>query len=95
MLQDLIQADSDRVELQLSRDNLNTYEMFTDIQRKTIDTQNMRYHNIHALLVEVQDQRDSLDLALCELKQRHHKTIKAKRTWAGAAIAAITAFIIK
>jgi hypothetical protein len=95
MLQDLIQADSDRVELSMTRESLTLYQNYTEVQKKTIDRQSMRYETAEALLYEITDQRDSLERELGACNAQVAKVKKTRRGWIAAALTSITLLFVK
>jgi hypothetical protein len=95
MLQDLIQADSDRVELGMSREMMMLYENYSEVQAKTIERQVMRYETAQALLYEITDQRDSLERELLNCNRDVAKVKKSRRGWIAGALASVTLLFIK
>jgi len=90
MLQDLIQADSDRVDLGLTRESLELYQNYSDLQAKTIERQTMRYETAQALLYEITDQRDSLERELLNCNKEVTKVKKSRRGWIAATFTSLT-----
>ena len=95
MLQDLIQADSDRVDLGLTRESLELYQNYSDLQSKTIERQTMRYETAQALLYEITDQRDSLERELLNCNKEVTKVRKSRRGWIAATFASFTLLFVK
>ena len=95
MLQDLIQADSDRVDLGLTRESLELYQNYSDLQAKTIERQTMRYETAQALLYEITDQRDSLERELLNCNKEVTKVKKSRRGWIAATFTSLTLLFVK
>ena len=81
MLQDLVQADSDRVELRLSNEQILNQQEFILQQTELIMTQQERHKKCIDLNMMVEEDRDSLAVITMTQERQISDLTKSRRQW--------------
>lgn len=81
MLQDLVQADSDRVELRLSNEQILNQQEFILQQTELIMTQQERHKKCIDLNRMVEEDRDSLAVITMTQERQISDLTKSRRQW--------------
>lgn len=86
MLQDLVQADSDRVELKLSNEQILNQQEFILKQTELIMTQQERHKQCIELNKMIEEDRDTLAVQNVILNRQVSDLTKSRRQWRLASI---------
>lgn len=86
MLQDLTQADNDRLERDLLAERATLQDSFITKQREAIDALRRKNADMNELNKSITEHRDQLEIDLKDKTADHQRAVRARRAWMYAAL---------